>query len=136
MPGYWLVKTEPTAYAFDQLEKDGRAVWDGVRNNLALSHLRQMKAGDKVLVYHTGSEKSAVGIAKVARAAYPDPKQNEPQLVVVDLAPEKRLPRAVTLAAVKADASFKDFALVRMSRLSVMPVPPQHWKQLLEMGGL
>jgi predicted RNA-binding protein with PUA-like domain len=95
-----------------------------------------MKTGDRVLVYHTGDEKAVVGMAKVARAAYPDPKLDDPRLVVVDIAPERPLATPVPLAAVKAEPAFKDFALVRMSRLSVMPVSPAQWSRLLEMGGL
>ena len=136
MSSSWLLKTEPTTYSYDQLEKEGRTTWDGVRNNLALAHLRTMKAGDRVLIYHTGAEKAVIGLAKVAKAAYPDPKQDDPKLVVVDVIPERRLERPVTLAEVKAEASLKDLALVRMGRLSVMPVAPAQWKRLLEMGGL
>ena len=136
MSSSWLLKTEPTTYSYDQLEKEGRTTWDGVRNNLALTHLRAMKAGDRVLIYHTGAEKAVIGLAKVAQAAYPDPKQDDPKLVVVDVVPERRLERPVTLAEVKAEASLKDLALVRMGRLSVMPVTPPQWKRLLEMGGL
>jgi predicted RNA-binding protein with PUA-like domain len=136
MSSSWLLKTEPTTYSYDQLEKDGRTTWDGVRNNLALAHLRTMKAGDRVLIYHTGAEKAVIGLAKVAKAAYPDPKQDDPKLVVVDVVPERRLERPVALAEVKAEASLKDLALVRMGRLSVMPVTPAQWKRLLEMGGL
>jgi predicted RNA-binding protein with PUA-like domain len=136
MSSSWLLKTEPTTYSYDQLEKEGRTTWDGVRNNLALAHLRTMKAGDRVLIYHTGAEKAVIGLAKVAKAAYPDPKQDDPKLVVVDVVPEHRLERPVTLAEVKTEASLKDLALVRMGRLSVMPVTPAQWKRLLEMGGL
>jgi predicted RNA-binding protein with PUA-like domain len=136
MSSSWLLKTEPTTYSYDQLEKEGRTTWDGVRNNLALAHLRTMKAGDRVLIYHTGAEKAVIGLAKVAKAAYPDPQLHDPKLVVVDVVPERRLERPVTLAEVKAEASLKDLALVRMGRLSVMPVTPAQWKRLLEMGGL
>jgi predicted RNA-binding protein with PUA-like domain len=136
MSNSWLLKTEPTTFSYEQLEKEGRTTWDGVRNNLALAHLRTMKPGDRVLIYHTGAEKAVIGLAKVAQAAYPDPKQNDPKLVVVDVVPERRLERPVTLADVKAEASLKDLALVRMGRLSVMPVTPAQWKKLLEMGGL
>jgi predicted RNA-binding protein with PUA-like domain len=136
MSSSWLLKTEPTTYSYDQLEKEGRTTWDGVRNNLALAHLRTMKAGDRVLIYHTGAEKAVIGLAKVAKAAYPDPKQDDPKLVVVDVIPERRLERPVTLAEVKAEASLKDLALVRMGRLSVMPVNPAQWKRLLEMSAL
>jgi len=136
MSSSWLLKTEPTTYSYDQLEKEGRTTWDGVRNNLALAHLRTMKAGDRVLIYHTGAEKAVIGLAKVAKAAYPDPKQDDPKLVVVDVIPERRLERPVTLAEVKAEASLKDLALVRMGRLSVMPGNPAQWKRLLEMGAV
>jgi predicted RNA-binding protein with PUA-like domain len=94
-----------------------------------------MKEGDRVLVYHTGSEKQVVGLARVTRAAYPDPALNDPKLVVVDLKPEAPLPAAVSLAAIKADPFFADFALVRMGRLSVMPVTSEQWKRIVGMGG-
>ncbi len=135
MPNYWLLKTEPSTYAFAQLEKDGKTVWDGVRNALALTHLRKMKKGDRVLIYHTGAEKSVVGIARLAAGAYPDPQQDDPRLVVVDLAPERPLSRPVTLATIKADPSLQAMPLVRISRLSVMPVTAEEWKRLLELGG-
>ena len=135
MTSYWLLKTEPETFSYDQLEKDGRTVWDGVRNNLALVHLRAMKASDRVLIYHTGAIKAVIGLAKVAKAAYPDPKQDDPRLVVVEISAEKRLPRPVPLSEVKADPSLADFALVRMPRLSAMPVTAPQWKRLLEMAG-
>ena len=135
MPNHWLLKTEPSTYSFDRLVKDGHAVWDGVRNNLALTHLRAMKEGDRVLVYHTGGEKQVVGLARVTRAAYPDPALNDPKLVVVDLKPEAPLPAAVSLGAIKADPFFADFALVRTGRLSVMPVTSEQWKRIVGMGG-
>src|SRR5205809_2562117 len=93
MPSYWIVKTEPSTYSFDDLARQKTAVWDGVKNNLALKHLRQMKPGDRVLVYHTGDEKAVVGIAEVTSEAYPDPKQKDPKLAVVDLRAVERLPR-------------------------------------------
>jgi predicted RNA-binding protein with PUA-like domain len=133
VPAYWILKTEPSAYSFDRLQKDHRTVWDGVTNPLALKHLREMSVGDPVLVYHTGDEKSVVGLARVARAAYPDPK--DPKLVVVDLEADRPLAKPVTLAAVKADPTFADLALVRMGRLSVVPVKPEQWKRLLTMAG-
>jgi predicted RNA-binding protein with PUA-like domain len=135
MPNHWLLKTEPSTYSFDRLVKEGRAVWDGVRNNLALTHLRAMKEGDRVLIYHTGSEKQIVGLALVTRAAYPDPALNDSKLVVVDLKPDAPLPTPVPLAAIKADPGFADFALVRMGRLSVMPVTADQWKRIVAMGG-
>lgn len=130
MPAHWLLKTEPSTYSFDRLLKEGSAVWDGVRNNLALTYLRQMKAGDRVLIYHSGAEKAVVGQARIARAAYPDPAHDDPKLVVVDVAPEARLPKALSLAAIKADPALAELPLVRMSRLSVMPVTAEQWKRL------
>ena len=134
MANYWLLKTEPTAYSYDQLERDGRTAWDGVKNNLALMHLRAMKAGDWALIYHTGSAKEVVGMARILRGPYPDPKLDDPKLVVVDVAAEGLLPKPVPLAAIKADPALADLPLVRMSRLSVMPVTPEQWKLLLKMA--
>lgn len=128
----WLLKTEPSTYSYADLERDGRAVWDGVKNPVALKHLRSVEAGDLLLVYHTGTEKAAVGIARATSAAYPDPK--DPKLAVIDLAPERPLAHPVTLARVKAEPAFADFDLVRLPRLSVMPVPPAIWRQLLAWG--
>ena len=130
MPNHWLLKTEPSVYSFDHLVKDGRTVWDGVKNNLALMHLRAMKAGDKVLIYHSGAAKEVVGYGRILKGPYPDPKLDDAKLVVVDIAPDARLSHPVSLAAIKADPVFADFALVRMSRLSVMPVTPEQWKRL------
>jgi predicted RNA-binding protein with PUA-like domain len=135
VPAYWILKTEPTAYSFDRLMKDRRTVWDGVSNPLALKHLGEMAVGDQVLIYHTGEEKAAVGLARVVRAAYADPRAKDPRLVVVDLEAGHPLPKPVTLAAVKAEPAFADLALVRMGRLSVVPVKPDQWKRLLAMGG-
>ncbi|MBL8986566.1 MAG: EVE domain-containing protein [Gemmatimonadetes bacterium] len=132
MPNRWLLKTEPSTYSYDHLERDKRSVWDGVSNPVALKHLRSMAAGDECLIYHTGDEKRVVGIAKVVSAAYPDPKQKDPRLVVVDLAPGRRLTRPVTLAEIKADDQFAGWELVRVPRLSVMPVPDAHWKRILD----
>jgi predicted RNA-binding protein with PUA-like domain len=136
MASHWILKTEPSAYSFSRLQSESRAVWDGVTNPLALKHLREMAMGDEVLIYHTGDEKAAVGLARVVRAAYPDPKAGDPRLVVVDLEAGRPLPKPVPLAAVKADPAFADLALVRMGRLSVVPVPAAQWKRLLAMGGL
>ena len=134
MPNYWIVKTEPSTYSFDQLERDATTVWDGVRNNLALKHLREMKRGDRVLVYHSGEEKAVVGLAEVAAEAYPDPKQKDPKLVVVDLKAAGRLPRPVPLAEIKQEPAFADLALVRIGRLSVAPASAEQFKRLLKMG--
>ncbi len=127
---YWLLKTEPSTYGWTNLVKAGRAVWDGVRNPAALNHLRAMQPGDRAFIYHTGDEKAIVGIAKVVSAAYPDPKAGDPKLVVVDLEPVKPLAQPITLASVKADKRFQDFALVRVPRLSVMPVTAEQWRRL------
>ena len=131
---YWLLKTEPTTYAWADLARAGRAVWDGVKNPAALGHLRGMRPGDEVFIYHTGAEKAVVGVARVAAAAYPDPKAGDPRLVVVDLEPVRPLAAPVTLAAVKADRRFADFALVRVPRLSVMPVTAAQWDAILGMS--
>jgi len=127
----WLLKTEPTTYGWADLARERRATWDGVSNPVALGHLRAMRKGDEAFVYHTGGEKAIVGIARVASDPYPDPKLSDPKRVVVDLEPVRPLARAVTLASVKADKRFADFALVRQSRLSVMPVTAVQWDQLL-----
>ncbi len=131
---HWILKTEPSTYSFADLQKTTRAVWDGVANPVALRHLREMAVGDEVLIYHTGDEKAVVGHAKVVKAAYPDPKQDDPKLVVVDLEAGKPLPSPVTLKAIKADPAFADLALVRQGRLSVVPVPAPLWSRLLKMG--
>ena len=130
MPGAWLFKTEPSSYSFDQLERDGKTVWDGVKNALARKHLAAVKRGDRVLVYHTGDEKAVIGVAKALSDGYPDPKQKDPKAAVVDLAPVERLARPVTLAELKQRPSLKDFSLVRLPRLSVMPVGAEVWKEI------
>ena len=136
MPGYWILKSEPSAYAYADLERDGRTVWDGIRNAQALIHLRTMKKGDRALFYHTGDEKAIVGLAQIASDAYPDPTASDAKLVVVDLIPERALKRAVSLAEIKGDPAFAELGLVRHSRLSVVPVPPEQWKRLLAAGGV
>ena len=135
MPSHWIVKTEPSTYSFDDLARQKTAVWDGVKNNLALKHLRQMKPGDRVLVYHTGDEKAVVGVAEVASEPYPDPKQEDPKLTVVKLKAGERLPRPVPLAEIKGDRAFADLGLVRMGRLSVMPASAEQYNRLRKLGG-
>jgi len=130
----WLVKEEPTHYNFDALVKDTKAVWSGVRNALAQKHLRGIKKGDRIFYYHTGDEKAVVGIARALSGPYPDPDDATGKYVAVDLAPVKRLPRPVTLAEIKADAAFKDFPLVRIARLSVMPVTDAQWTRIERMA--
>jgi predicted RNA-binding protein with PUA-like domain len=123
MPSYWIVKTEPSTYSFDDLKREGVATWDGVKNPVAMKHLRAMQPGDEVLVYHTGAEKSVIGTASVVAAGDP-PK----------LRAKARLPRPVSLATIKADKAFADLALVRIGRLSVMPVPPAQYQRLLTLA--
>lgn len=130
----WLVKEEPEHYSFDQFMQDGSTVWSGVRNPVAQKNLRTMKKGERIFYYHTGKEKAIVGIAKVTAAAYPDPKDTSGKLVVVELAPDKKLTRPVTLAEIKASGAFADFALVRIPRLSVMPVTEQQWTAIEAMS--
>ena len=132
---YWILKTEPSTYSFDDLQGEQTAVWDGVKNPLALKHLRAMQAGDDVLIYHTGDEKAAVGLARVTKAAYPDPKKKDPKLVIVNLRAGARLRAPVLLATIKADPALQDLALVRLPRLSVAPATAAQWKRLLNLGG-
>jgi predicted RNA-binding protein with PUA-like domain len=132
---YWIVKTEPSTYSYDDLARQKTAVWDGVKNNLALKYVRQMQPGDHVLIYHTGDEKAVVGVAQVTSQPYPDPKQKDPKLTVVDLKANSRLPRPVSLAEIKKDRAFADLGLVRIGRLSVMPASPDQFNRLLKLGG-
>ncbi|MDD5542295.1 MAG: EVE domain-containing protein [Acidobacteriia bacterium] len=131
----WLFKTEPTHYSYSDLERNGKTVWDGVSNNLALKHLRGIQKGDEVFIYHSGDERQLVGIAKVTSNPYPDPKEHDPKLVVVDIKPQTHLKRPVPLAEIKTDKTLKTFDLVRISRLSVMPVSEEQWKRLMEKAG-
>jgi predicted RNA-binding protein with PUA-like domain len=135
VPNYWILKTDADTYTFDQLVSDRRTVWDGISNALALKHLRSMAKGDRALIYHTGDEKAVVGLATVASAPYPDPKAKDARLTVVDIQAGDRLPTPVSLATIKADPAFADLGLVRMSRLSVIPVPPPQWRRLLALAG-
>lgn len=129
-----MLKTEPTEYAYPDLVRDRRTRWEGVSNPVALKHLRAMQEGDDALIYHTGKEKALVGLARVVGAPYPDP--GNPKLVVVDVAPVEPLPRAVTLAEIKNEPAFADLGLVRVPRLSVVPVEPAQWRRMLAMAGL
>ena len=130
----WLLKTEPDVYSLDDLERDGKTAWDGITNNAALKHLRTMKVGEACFVYHTGKEKRVVGIAKVASAPYA--AGDDPKLAVIDLAFDKRLPRPVTLAEIKADPFFAEWELVRQSRLSVVPTPAEVWRKVVRKSEL
>ena len=127
----YLFKEEPSSYSFDDLVRDGRTSWSGVRNPLAQKHLRAVKKGDRIFFYHTGSEKAVVGIAKAAGDAYPDPEDRAGKLYAVDVVPVKALKATIPLSVVKADKAFASFPLVRMPRLSVMPVSDEEWQRLI-----
>jgi predicted RNA-binding protein with PUA-like domain len=127
MPRRWLFKTEPDEYSYDDLERDKKAVWDGVSNNLALKHLRAVKLGDEILIYHTGNVKAIVGVAEVISEPYPDPSANDEHLVVVNLKPKRRLAQPLTLTEIKGIEELGEFDLVRLPRLSVMPISQAHW---------
>ncbi len=133
---YWLVKSEPFKYSWDQLVKDKKTIWDGVRNYAARNNLQAMKKGDHVLFYHSNEGLAIVGIAEVAKEAYQDPTTEDTNWVVVELKPFKTMPNPVTLADLKADKSFADMDLVRLGRLSVGTVKPDEYKKVLKMGGL
>ena len=130
----WLFKEEPTSYSYDALVKDRKVTWSGVKNPLAQKHLRGVRKDDRIFYYHTGNEKAVVGIARALTDAYPDPADKTGKASVVDVAPEKKLARPVTLAEIKADRKFGQFPLTRLPRLSVMPVTDEEWEQILEKG--
>ena len=131
----WLFKEEPSNYSFDALVKDKSTVWSGVRNPVAQRNLHAVKKSDRIFYYHTGDEKSVVGVAKALGDAYADPNDPTGKAAVVDVGPVKKLPRPVTLKEIKADPFFKTFALVRISRLSVMPVSDAEWARIESMAG-
>jgi predicted RNA-binding protein with PUA-like domain len=131
---YWLLKTEPGEYAWDQLAKEKKACWDGVTNALALKHIRTMKKGDEALIYHTGDERAAVGVAQVITNPYTDPSQEDERIVVVDVKAIRKLDRPVTLAEFKADKAFAGWDLLRIGRLSVVPVPAPLWQRIEKMA--
>ncbi|MCW3123612.1 MAG: ubiquinol-cytochrome reductase [Flavipsychrobacter sp.] len=133
---YWLVKSEPFKYSWDQFVKDKKTFWDGVRNYAARNNLKAMKKGDHVFFYHSNEGLAIVGIAEVAKEAYQDPTTDDPNWVVVELKPLKPMPKPVTLADIKAESSLADMDLVRLSRLSVGAVKPDEYKKVLKMGGL
>jgi len=131
----WLFKEEPENYSFDSLVKDTRTVWSGVRNPVAQQHLHAVKRGDRIFYYHTGKEKAIVGIAKALGDSYPDPADRTGKHAVVEVGPVRKLRRPVTLAEIKADATFKTCPLVRISRLSVMPMTDAEWTRIQQMAG-
>ena len=132
---HWLLKSEPSSYSWDQLVKDKRTSWTGVRNFQAAINLKAMKPGDRCFFYHSGEGKDIVGIAEIVKAAYPDPTDKDGKAVTVDVKAVEPVKHPVTLAAIKALPAFKEFKLVRQSRLSVVPVSEEHWKLLTKMSG-
>lgn len=128
---YWLLKQEPSVYNFDTLEKDEKTVWDGVHNNLALKHMRNMKKGDKAIFYHTGNERQAIGVVNIITNPHPNPKESDKRFIVFDVKISRRFKRPVTLDEIKNDSKFKDWELVRNSRLSAMPVPKMLWDDIV-----
>lgn len=131
---YWLFKTEPSTYAWADLERDKKTVWDGVENTTALKHIRSIHKGDVALIYHTGDERQAVGVAEITTAPYPDPKAGDPKLVVVDIKIRKKLAMPVSLNTIKLDPAFAGWDLLRISRLSVVPTPEAMWKRIEQLS--
>jgi predicted RNA-binding protein with PUA-like domain len=132
---FWLIKSEPSTYSYDQLVKDGHTTWDGIRNYAARNHLRSMKKDDQVLFYHSNEGLEIVGIATVAREAYQDPTTKEEAWLAVDITPYKKLKKPVNMQQVKADKRLAEMALLRISRLSVQPVTEKEWKVIMELAG-
>ncbi|WP_309089253.1 EVE domain-containing protein [Phenylobacterium sp.] len=132
---YWLVKSEPNTYSFEDLQRDGRTVWDGVRNNAAALHLKTMKVGDEVLFYHSQEGLAVVGVAKVSKEAFPDASDPSGRFVAVELEPVRPLARPLTLAEMKAEPALSDMVMLRQSRLSVSPVKPGEWAAIQKMAG-
>lgn len=130
----WLLKTEPDCYSWSDLTKDKKTTWDGVTNALALKHIRSMKKGDLALIYHTGNERQAIGIAEITKDAYPDPRADDEKLAVIDLKARSPLKRPVTLDEFKADPAFRGWDLLRISRLSVVPVPEEMWSRIEQLA--
>ena len=130
----YLLKTEPSTYSWTDLVREGRTTWDGITNAAALIAIRQMKAGDEAIIYHSGKDKAIIGIAKIVKGAYPDPRQEDPKLAVVDVAPVSALPAPIPLSRIKQEKGLADFALVRISRLSTMPVSEKHRRLLEKLG--
>ena len=133
---YWLMKSEPETYAWDELVAEGRDYWDGVRNHQAANHMKSMKLGDRAFFYHSGKAREIVGVMEIVNEYYPDPTDTTGRFGMVDIAPIRPVEKPVSLAAIKANPRFADLALVRHSRLSVMPVSKAHWKTLCAMGGI
>ena len=133
---YWLLKTEPSTYSFDDLQQDECAIWDGVHNSQALIHLRAMHTGDRVLIYHSGEQRAVVGSGTIPREPYLDPEANDPKATVVDVAVERRAQTPVTLSTIKNDPLFADNPLVKQPRLSVVPLTGEQWQRLATLAGI
>jgi len=131
---YWLLKTEPGTYSFSDLQRDGKTPWNGITNPTALIHLRAMKKGDLALIYHTGGERAIVGIAEIVTPPYPDPKAKNEKIVIVDIQAKKPLAHPVELDTIKTDKTFAGWDLLRIGRLSVVPVPPAMWKRIVNLA--
>lgn len=131
---YWLVKSDPDTYGWDEFIEEGQTCWDGVRNPVARNNLKGMKKGDLVLFYHSQSDKAVVGVAKVIKESYQDPTTKDPRWLAVDLKPVKPVTTPITLAQIKAEKSLKDIALVRQSRLSVMPLDKIAYEKILKLS--
>jgi predicted RNA-binding protein with PUA-like domain len=133
MPRRWLFKTEPSEFSYHDLERQQRTVWDGVSNNLALKNLREVRLGDQILIYHSGNDKAIVGLAEAVSDPYPDPKEKDDKLVVVNITPKRKFDQPIPLAKIKVSDELREFDLVRLPRLSVMPVDDKQWQVLQEM---
>ena len=131
---YWLLKSEPNVYSYADLERDRQTIWDGVNNNLALKHIRTAQPKDLALIYHTGDERRAVGVGEIISESYIDPKLNDPKRAVFDIKAVRSLPQSVTLGQIKQDPDFEGFDLIRISRLSVVPVSEAHWQKILKLA--
>ena len=132
----YLLKTEPSVYSFSNLQKEQSTIWDGVTNPVAVKHLRAMQKGDKLVIYHTGDERQAVGLGSVVRTWYPDPKKDNPRLIVIDVSAGVPLARPVALSTLKADPRFAESPLVRMGRLSVVELTEEQYAAILDLGGV
>jgi predicted RNA-binding protein with PUA-like domain len=133
MSRQWLFKTEPGEYSYEDLEREQKTVWNGVGNNLALKHLREVRMGDEILIYHSGEEKAIVGLAQAVSDPYPDPRDDDEKLVVIKIKPTRRLARPLTLAEIKTVEDLKDFDLIRLPRLSVMPIAEDYWDKIRDL---
>ena len=133
MSRQWLFKTEPSEYSYDDLERETKAVWDGVTNSLALKHLRQVRMGDEILIYHSGDIKAIIGLAQAVSDPYQNPREDDDKLIVINLKPKRRLVRPITLSQIKVIEEFKEFDLLRLPRLSVMPIPDNYWDRLQDL---